>query len=331
MRIDRRILNSGALVPMVAVLSNPESTINAAGMSGVRSVLRSASNVVHYELSTLDDIDEALALFGRANPSLLVINGGDGTVGQVLAALLYRNPFTVTPPIAILPGGQTNLAALDLGYRGRQEKVLKKLLRIVRNGKVTDRLVLKHLIELDLGDGTPPRVGTFFGGTSIVKGLMWCRRHGYRPGRSNQWAHFKVFLSLIPEFMGLKRSTGTLAPSSIYLKARGRADISGDFSMLIVSTLDRLIFRMKPFGTVGQGSLQYSLIEPGGKSLRRALWGQLTGAFGRGKLEAVHVGRSDAVDIIPGGPVTLDGEIYDIEEGRKLSLKGNRSLTFVKL
>ena len=128
MQIDQKTLCSGVAVPLVAVISNPASTTNAGGMESVRSIIEKSANVVHFELNGIETIDEALALFARANPSLLIVNGGDGTIGAVLAALLYRNPFRVIPPIAFLPGGKTNMTAADLGATGSTEKVLKRLL-----------------------------------------------------------------------------------------------------------------------------------------------------------------------------------------------------------
>jgi Diacylglycerol kinase catalytic domain len=331
MQLETSNLKSGAQVPLVAIISNPLSTANAGSMDAIRSVIEQSANVVHFELNGIETVDEALALFARANPVMLIINGGDGTIGAVLASILYKKHFSVVPPIAFLPGGKTNMTAADLGSKGRPIKILNKLLKLAQEGRVAESLSARHLIEMDLGDGQLPRVGTFFGTAGIVKGIFWCREHAYSMGLPNSLAHLVSSFKLVTAALGIGASKTLLIsdPMSINLPGQGR--MAGQYSAVITTTLDRLILGIKPYSSEGSGGLRFSAVEAGGGNFIRAITGLLMGSFGKKSISGTHVRKGDEVRIEGSEPVTLDGEIYYPIAGKPVILRGDKALSFVAL
>ncbi|WP_262696297.1 diacylglycerol/lipid kinase family protein [Kordiimonas aquimaris] len=331
MEVKTETLNSGAIVPLVVMISNPLSTTNAKNLDEIRKIVNASANVVHYELDGIDTLQDAIELFARAKPSLLIVNGGDGTIGAALAAILYNNPFNVVPPIAFLPGGKTNMTAADLGFKGNPSKVLKKLLKLTQAGEIPNKLTTRHLIEMDLGDGLPPRVGTFFGTAGIVRGIFWCRENAYSKGLPNWLAHVWSAYKLITAAFGLSRDKGLMISDPMAITVPGNARIKGRYSVVLTTTLDNLLFGLKPYGREGKGGLRFSAIEAGPSNFFRGFLGLITGRFGRKTINGVHVRRGDMVRIEGTDPVTLDGEIYQPLENTPITLKGDRSLTFVSL
>lgn len=331
MKIETQSVNSGASVPLVVMISNPLSTTNAKNLSEIREIVNASANVVHYELDGIDTLPDALELFARANPALLIINGGDGTIGAALAAILYKNPFTVVPPIAFLPGGKTNMTAADLGFKGKPAKVLKRLLRLARAGDIPEKLTRRHLIEMDLGDGAEPKVGTFFGTAGIVRGIFWCRENAYSRGLPNSLAHVWSAYKLITSALGLSRDKGLMVSDPMTITVPGNARINGRYSVVLTTTLDDLLLGLKPYGREGQGGLRFSAVETGPATILRALTGLITGRFGRKTINGVHVRKSNEVRVEGTDPVTLDGEIYQPVAGKPVVLRGDKYLTFVSL
>lgn len=331
MQLEKKDITSGAQVPLVAIISNPLSTTNAGGMGAICKLIDQSANVVHFELNGVESIDEALALFARANPAMLIINGGDGTIGAVLASILFNNPFTVVPPIAFLPGGKTNMTAADVGSKGRPDKILQKLLVMAREGRVSENLTSRHLIELDLGDGERPKVGTFFGTAGVVKGIFWCRENAYAMGLPNSLAHIVSFAKLFTAALGLGKSKDLLVSDPMSINVPGQARMAGQYSVVMSTTLDRLLLGMKPYGKTGKGGLRFAAIEAGGRNFLRAAKGLLLGHFGDKTITGTQVRKSDIVRIEGTDPITLDGEIYHPIPGKPIELKGDRSLTFVKV
>src|SRR5215210_7005827 len=96
----------------IALLSNPRSTGNRALLPGVRSFCDRHQDIFHYEVESVDQIGAALKTIARVAPSLLVINGGDGTVQATLTEMFNGRHFGgAPPPVAVLPNGKTNLIA----------------------------------------------------------------------------------------------------------------------------------------------------------------------------------------------------------------------------
>jgi diacylglycerol kinase family enzyme len=103
----------------VALLSNPKSTGNREILPRVKAFCDARQDIMHCEVDRIDQIGDALRAMAAANPRVLVINGGDGTVQTTLTELYLGRYFGDTPPpVAVLPNGKTNLIALDLGAEG---------------------------------------------------------------------------------------------------------------------------------------------------------------------------------------------------------------------
>ncbi len=335
MQLEKTDLKTGAAVPLVAIISNPLSTTNANSMDAVRKVVNQSANVVHFELNGIETIGEALELFSRAQPAMVIINGGDGTIGAVLASILYDNPFSVVPPIAFLPGGKTNMTASDLGSKGKPIKVLKKLLKLAREGRVSESLKTRHLIEMDIGDGKGPRVGFFFGTAGVVKAIFWCRENAYSMGFPNSVAHLISISKLVLAALGLGKSKHLLVSDPMSLNIPGHGRMAGQYSAVVTTTLDRLILGMKPYSRTSEqtnaGGLRFAAVEAGSRKFIRAIWAMVIGRFGKKTIHGSHVRTGNEVRIEGTDPVTLDGEIYHPIAGTPVVLRGDKALSFVSL
>lgn len=314
-------------IPLVGILSNCASTRNAAEIASVRRVVERSAHVFHFEFENVADIPGALAMFAESGVALLVINGGDGTIQATLSSIINDRPFPTPPPIAVLPGGKTNMIAADLGARGTPAKVLARLLASpARRARGT---VGRSLITLDTGDGNPPRVGMFFGTAGVLKGILWTRRQVHRAWLPVKLAHFLAIVRLV--FSGI---TGFLArpleTRPQLLHAGDGRRIRGRFSLVLATTLDRVLFRLRPFGQTGKGAIKFSAIESGGGPMRRALFALLTGRYDKGGIDGLHVGRFDSLVIEGQEPVTLDGEIYDAVPGQPMRLGSTGAVDFIR-
>ena len=331
MQLEKTNIKDGIQVPLVAIISNPLSTTNAGGMGDIRKIVDQSANVVHFELNGIDTVDEALELFGRANPAMLVVNGGDGTIGAVLASILYKNHFTDVPPIAFLPGGKTNMTAADLGAKGKPVKVLKRLLKLAREGRIDECLSSRHLIEMDLGDGDLPRVGTFFGTAGVVKAIHWCRENAYQMPVPNSMAHLASVIKLMVAALGVGSSKELLISDPMAINVPGHGRMAGQYAAVMTTTLNRLVLGLKPYGKEGVGGLRFAAIEAGGRNFMRAVRALIIGSFGDKTIVGTHVRKGNEVRVEGTDPVTLDGEIYHPVAGKPIILRGDRALSFVTL
>ena len=319
-------------VPQVAILTNPQSTGNKTHLGKIRKLLDNEQNVFHYELENVEDISGALSQFNRTKPSILIINGGDGTIQAALTSIINDRPFDVIPPIAVLPSGKTNMIAADFGTNGKPNKVLKKLIKIAQCEELDEYLVTKNVIELGRGDGNPPRVGMFFGGAAMVNVINYSRNVIHPMGLPNFLSHIiAVGAIIISALTGAKKETSPLFSHPSYIHLKGGGILKGRFIFIFVTTLDKLILGARPYGMDGKGGLRFSSIDHSSKALFRAIKAIIIDNFGSKTIKGVNVRRVDEIRLSGENSVTLDGEIYVPNPNSPFILKGDKTLKFISL
>ncbi|MFN2259767.1 MAG: diacylglycerol kinase family protein, partial [Parasphingopyxis sp.] len=159
----------------VALLSNPCSTGNMEMLPRIRKFCAHRSDIFHYEVEDVGQIDVALQIIARVKPLILVINGGDGTVQAAMTEIHHGRHFgDDPPPVAVLPNGKTNLIALDLGAAGDPIDMLERILEIARSD-LAGHVVGRELISLSNSETNGrPVLGMFLGGAGLADTILYC-------------------------------------------------------------------------------------------------------------------------------------------------------------
>jgi hypothetical protein len=319
--------------PRIALLSNPRSTGNLAQLPRVRAFCAEHPDIFHYEVEKAEQIGAALATIARVRPKVLVINGGDGTVQAALTELHNGRYFGENPPpVAVLPSGKTNLIALDLGAQGDPIVALERLIAIAQ-ADLAEHIVERELIALS-GGGGPHRIviGMFLGGAGLADVILYCRQKIYPLGLPNGVSHGLTALALLARlFLRMKAGFLPPFPRPLQVSMRSREGLSGRFSLLAVTTLEKLILTGR-VGTGGSGVLKMLAVEERPVSLVRAFFATIFGKLGQSKLRGVHFEEADEISIEgDNSSVILDGETFHAEIGRPIMLKPAQALAFVRL
>ena len=319
----------------VALLSNPKSSGNRALLPRVRSFCALHPDIFHYEVEDVSQIGEAMRTIARIHPTVLVINGGDGTVQTALTELHHGGHFgDAPPPVAVLPNGKTNLIALDLGAEGDPLAALERVMELARTG-LDEHIVARELISMTDGDdASRPVIGMFLGGGGLADSILFCRHKVYPLGLPNGFSHFltafAVFLSLV---FGIRAAFLPPRPSLVKVSLLRQGQLQGRFSMLIVTTLERMLLgSTTDTRATSGGLLKLMLVDHRPLSLVGAILGGFLGVLGRRRLAGVHVERGDEIRIEGQRPsVILDGEIFRASEGRPIVLTPTAPVPFLRL
>src|SRR4051812_17607562 len=321
----------------IALLSNPRSTGNRAILPRVRSFCADHPEIFHYEVEEVGQIGAALETIARVEPAVLVINGGDGTVQATLTELYHGGHFnSAPPPVAVLPNGKTNLIALDLGATGDPIVALERVLEIAHSD-IQSHIITRELIALThevdgVSDGLKPVLGMFLGGAGLTDVLLYCRNKVYPLGLPNWLSHILTAFALMASVIfGIRAAFLPERPSSVKVSLIRQGDIQGRFSVLIVTTLKKLLIGAGVSGG-HSGALQLMAIDQNPMALMRALVAGLLGKLGSGILTGVHVRRGDEIRIEGDrSSVILDGEIFQGGVGRSIVLRPTDPLPFLRL
>ena len=320
--------------PRIALLSNPKSTGNVAQLPKIREFCDSHPDVFHYEVEQASQIGEAMRIIARVRPKVLVINGGDGTVQATLTELYNGGHFEdEPPPVAVLPSGKTNLIALDLGSRGDPVLALERLIELARNDDLARYTEPRELIALRRGDcDERPTIGMFLGGAALAETMLYCREKIYPLGLPNGIAHVIAalagFLKLV---LGLKADFLPPDTKPISLSFSDERGLNGRFSLLMITTLERVLMSMH-LGDRREGALKLLAVEERPGSVIGAFIASVAGKLGRSKLHGVHFAQADEITIeAESSELILDGETFRAEAGRPIRLRTAEPLSFVKL
>ncbi len=320
----------------VALLSNPKSTGNRSLLPRVRSFCAEHRDIFHYEVEHVDQIGQALKTIALVKPKVLVINGGDGTVQAALTELYHGAHFgPKPPPVAVLPNGKTNLIALDLGAAGDPIAALERVLELARTDLVP-HIVSRELISLTHGAfGGKPVLGMFLGGAGLADTMLFCRHKIYPLGLPNGFAHVLTALAaLISVVLGIKAAFLPPRPSPVRVSVLKRGEHQGRFSLLMVTTLERLLLKshLPREAGAGGGALQLLMVERSPMALIRAMVAAVRGKLGGQKLSGVFFERGDEIRIEGDhSSVILDGELFEANVDRPIVLKPTAPVPFLRL
>ncbi len=294
----------------LGVLSNPLSGANRRGLGPVRSLLDRFPAVPHHEVRTAEQVAAALRGFAREGVNLVAVNSGDGTVQAVLTSLLIQRPYRCLPVLALLSGGTTNMTSHELGLRGGRLAALGRLLAWVNHGDGAAEFVARSVLKIRHPLRSDPICGMFFGAACIDKGIRFFHSRIHKLGLSGDPAHVLIVARFL---MALARRDDSLvAPASAAIRADGRQIGQGDYLLLMVSTLERLILGLRPFWGRGRRPLKLTAVGAGPRRILSALPAFVGGRETPGA-EPVNGYLSltaDRIELALNGGFAVDGELF---------------------
>ncbi|MGH6649932.1 MAG: diacylglycerol/lipid kinase family protein [Sphingopyxis sp.] len=319
----------------VALLSNPRSTGNRALLPRVREICAAHPDIFHYEVEDVDQIGEAIRTIAMVSPRIIVVNGGDGTVQAALTELYSGDYFGGSPPpVAVLPNGKTNLIALDLGAEGDPLKALERVIELVESGRIEDHVIQRQLIALNSGGDERPVLGMFLGGAYLADVMLYCRNRIYPLGLPNGLSHvLAAILGLFAMLLGIGGGRLPPKPQPMVVSLIRQGELHGKFSLLIVTTLEKLLLSIRTNDSPGpRGQMKLLAVERGAGALFRMLGATFRGTLGQNHLEGVHFQQGDEIRIEgERSNVILDGEIFVANSGRPIVLTSTQPVPFLRL
>lgn len=315
--------DAAAAAPLAGVIYNSRSHRN----KGLDGDVATHPGVLVARPETRGDLPRVLGEFAAAGVSYLVINGGDGTVRDVLSAGLtvFGDAW---PELAVLPKGKTNALNLDLGAPGNWS--LAGALDAYATGR---RIVRRPLIVAPLHGEGAELAGFVFGAGAFTTGVA-AGQAAHRIGAFNGLAIAVATASGV--LQGIFGSDANIWRRGVEMRIHAGAERReighsghGDparRAVVLSSTLENFPYGMKPFGAPRAG-LKLAVMD---KPLRRVLamlpvmllgW---QGAWLR--RQGIHQVGAEHFEIELGDRFILDGEAFPA--GQYL-LREGPELTFV--
>jgi hypothetical protein len=315
----------------IGVISNTLSQRNKRGVLEPHGAARNGVEVLHRPLDGVFGMAEVLDEFAQTEVGLIAVNGGDGTISAVLTALMARPRFEEMPPLALLSGGMLNMSAADAGLKGAPGKALARLTARAAQPDLARSCVEREVIRLTYSSDKPPICGLFFGTAAIYRGVVLCteRVHAIKLKSSTAAAATLAYM-LGRSFFKRGARDPFLGGDDMTVRLDGGPGRKVTQFLALVTTLDRLMLKSRPYWGREAGRLRYTGIAYPPKRLGRSAWRVLYGPPDRRLPENFVSHNADRVAFEMSCPFTLDGELFDPEPGTPVELSGAGPLRFVQ-
>ncbi len=315
------------------MISGPGYHNNRGGLSRMRRFLAGVPELRHEEVSTPEDVEQALRRFRENSVRLVVVNGGDGTLSMVVTEVMARRARGDEPPLlAVLEGGRTNMSAGDFGCRGRPTRALDRILRWVERGGNDDDVVERAVIRLTTSSGSPSRCGFFVGAGIIYHGSKGCwtfRETSVLPGSETGLGTALGVAGILGKLLVGK---APYPPVTVGITADGVDLGERRWVAILATTLERMALGIRPFWGPGDGPMRITGIPdpPRGVFLsapwslrgRPCRWTSPERGYSSVRARTAVLAHVDGV--------TLDGELIQPEDGQPIRLDATESLRFLR-
>lgn len=285
------------------ILCNPASGRLRHHPQAIRQALQEIPVCAYLEAVTTTEIQESIRRFSDSGVNLLVLAGGDGTVHGALTHLfnLWQGEL---PAVAVIPGGTTNMTALDLGIRKKPLACISLLgTGITRPGSL--QYNLRPVLSIDQG-AAGRLFGMFFGCGLIPHGVQYFQNKVRQLAVTNELAGGFVMLGYL---FGLLLRPGSLPSVHLTLRRAGSDIEKHGCLAAFTTTLDRLLLGIRPYRKLDKGSLFFTIIDNNMQSVWSAVVSLLAGNGG-GDADGNHGGSSDKLELLFDGDFIVDGEMY---------------------
>ncbi|HEY8617935.1 diacylglycerol/lipid kinase family protein [Phenylobacterium sp.] len=281
------------------VIRNPKSYRNRRNMEWAQA----PEGTLFAKPRTKDALVEALKEFAANDVDLVVVDGGDGTVRDVLtripAAFGPRHPR-----LAVVPSGKTNVLAEDLGVPPdwTVEAALQRGL-----DQAAPRQV-RHCVEVARRDGSEQRRGFIFGTGAYVRATRLAQST-HRMGAFGTLAVALTLAASVVQSVAGRADRGWRAGEPLRLRLGDQAASEKSRFLVIASTLERLPLGLKPFGAERPG-LKALAIDAPPRRLVAAMAPLWKGEAPAWLEPAGYVRRDGSLEVAFDGHYVLDGEAY---------------------
>lgn len=296
----------------VGLIRNPYSQRNRAlTPPAAPLVAPDGIELIQIEPGSKQELPEIVAAMQRHGVTHLVIDGGDGTLRDVMSALppAYGDAL---PTLSICAGGNANLTSADVGAAGHGPEALKALLASLAVPGAGQR-TRRRPIEVRWPDGShAPVLGFFVGTAGFYRG--WKLAVG--PIRDRGFLHSAGITVAVASaawqtlFGGKANEWRAGRPMDVRIDAQPVRE--GQRFVFLATTLHRLVGSLWPFYDYGECSIRWLDVDappprfasaiPALLRGRPTAWMRASGAYRGGGAERIEL-RIET-------PLVVDGEAF---------------------
>ena len=311
-----------------AVIYNPRSLCNLKADAHYMNMLMAMpGNVLHVSY-TNTELQQVINNLAQNPVPCLVIDGGDGTVCRVLS-VLYASAWSPEnwPLIVVLPSGNTNLIAADVGFKTRGVEAIHLLQERLTAWEAGKAIVsVRRPLLVSYQQRKKRDLLGFFGGLGAFTRSVDI---AHKPVVLNHCPHdtaiFVTLLVAISQIISPKQRQAWLDGIQARITIDGRVSFEQEHFLFLFTTLRKLPHGVWPFWCENKGAvkeLNYLDVGARPEKVLKACWNLLRGRVPEWLRcsSTYKSGSAEKVTIHTNQAFVLDGEVFSVSEAEDMCL-----------
>ncbi len=318
----------------LGIIINRRSRQNRKHPSPLPDLFASDDSVIIGQMDGIETLPGLMRMMAGAGADTLAVSGGDGTVQAILTELVEGTAFARDRPrLVLLPHGNTNMTAADLGFESTNPQDLRKLSRL--DPRDDAGLVVKSrptvCVENPAGGG--PQHGMFFGSGGLYRAVVKTQKLIHPMGLEGTWATALAVAATLLRALALRNRKD---PGRVYqatpmtIHADGAVFADGDQFLFLVTALEKLINGSRPFWPRSLGALRMTAIAFPVPNKVRSAYKIMYGGDDRDLDPAIfRSAGANRIALATSSPFTLDGEFFEMPHDAPLRVTRGPEFRYV--
>lgn len=309
------------------VIRNPRSQRNRRRGSTAATL---PAGVTLASPATPQELLETLRQFAAQGIRHLLVDGGDGTLREVMSAL-PQSYGEAWPTLSLCAAGNTNLAAGDVGSFAHEARAVERWLACVQ-GSAPSRRSQRRTIAVRWPDASrSPVLGFFVGCANYNRAVAIAAGSLKQRGLLHGWAVAGTIIAAATQVLAGGKNNDWQRGSALALTVDGVPAPDGKRFVLLATSLDSLLLGLWPFWGEGDGVLRWLDIDAPAPRFAAALPALLRGKPKRWMMDsgAYRSGRAAALHLTLQEPLIIDGEPFAPDAHGELALAPGPEVSFL--
>ena len=270
------------------------------------------------DVGDFSDVDKLVKDALNAKAEHIVIEGGDGTVQGILTEFLRHEKARNLPMFTLVPGGNTNQVARNIGLTTTTQHAIAKALS-------KDKVITKAPLLRIKDKAARKYYGFLFSSGALPQVTDYTKDKLHDRGIGGSMAVIGGILK------GASGTSSITTPTNIRLNIRAEEThkLRGPHLGTIVTTLPGLILKLDPFWGEGQRPLRVTYVAGDYQKLIRNVASLWLGKKNKDRSQdGLYSWTADALKYRYKGPCVLDGELLDLTKG--FNIRATKPIRFAR-
>ncbi len=320
----------------IALIKNPSSRLNRVDNRDFTEFADQWLGKKFVISSSIDSMMATIKHFAEMGINCIIIDGGDGTISLIMTAIYRYYPKNKIPTLVILPSGNTNLIAKDIGFGIRGVDALKRIKELAERQRLFYSVQHRYALKIEWSDGSRlPVLGMFQGTAAFTRAIQIAHSPTILKNFSHDAAVVITIVTSLLKLIFFKTRDLWLKGSECSFCIDGKESNQKDCFIFLATTLQNLSHGIWPFFSqyADKDTFHYLDVKAYPPRLLSACF-----ALMRGKTPAWLIqnkyylsGTAQKIALTIKEDIILDGERFDTGLNHCVYLSTGPKFSFVRL